>query len=92
MNPDAKPQRSKIKEMKQTEIEEKEPQGQRSDKRSAAHPAPPGLEGPKEDCLQINVLRVPLKRKSTHEYTQHIQSWVLFSPTIIICHVIKNTL
>ena len=47
MNPDAKPQRSKIKEMKQTEIEEKEPQGQRSDKRSAAHPAPPGLEGPK---------------------------------------------
>lgn len=90
MNPDAKPQRSKIRETKQTE--EKEPQGKRSDKRSAAPPGPPGLEGPREGYLQINVPRLPPKRKSTHEYTQHRQLRVLFSLTIIICHVIKNSL
>ena len=70
MNPDVKPQRSKLKETKQTEIEEKEPQGQRSDKRSAAHPAPPGLEGQREKAVS-GALRKELWGKETAPDRRH---------------------
>lgn len=90
MNPDAKPQRSKIRETNQTDGGEGAPRAEvrRKECSPTLGPRPGGTRG---GHPQVNVPRVPPKRKSTHHHLSCYQKFfmnitVIFSYRLTTIH------